>query len=182
MNVKIRGLTSLPIKRYTPLLSLSILVVSLISIPAFAQQMSFNANLSGRTLSPSVNTVATGTAKFNLDSNGNMAYNIDVKNLKGVIGAHISLQNGTDLAQVFNPYVQVNGRSEIPTSQVTGQLSKGIITESDLSGPLSGKNVTDLATLMQNNSVYVVVRTVGHENGEIQGVITPSNTSQNHAI
>lgn len=133
-------------------------------------------------LYPSVNTVATGTAKFNLDPNGNMAYSIDVKDLKGLIGAHISLQNGTDLAQVFNPYVQVNGRSEIPTGQVSGQLSKGIITESDLSGPLSGKNVTDLATLMQNNSVYVVVRTVGHENGEIQGVITPSNTSQNHAI
>jgi hypothetical protein len=57
------------------------------------------------------------TAKFNLDSNGNIAYNIGVKNLKGVIGAHISLQNGTDLAQVFNPYVQVNGRSEIPTGQ-----------------------------------------------------------------
>ena len=182
MIVKIRGLTKLPIKRYTPLISLSILVVSLISMPAFAQQMSFNANLSGGTLSPLVNTVATGTAKFNLDSNGNMAYNIDVKNLKGVIGAHISLQNGTDLAQVFNPYVQVNGRSEIPTGQVNGQLSKGIITESDLSGPLSGKNVTDLATLMKNNSVYVVVRTVGHENGEIQGVITPSNTSQNRAI
>ena len=180
MIVKIRGLTKLPIKRYTPLISLGILVVSLISMPAFAQQM--NANLSGGTLSPSVNTVATGTAKFNLDSNGNMAYNIDVKNLKGVIGAHISLQNGTDLAQVFNPYVQVNGRSEIPTGQVNGQLSKGIITESDLSGPLNGKNVTDLTTLMKNNSVYVVVRTVGHENGEIQGVITPSNTSQNRAI
>ena len=182
MIVKIRVLTKLPIKRYTPLISLGILVVSLISMPAFAQQMSFNANLSGGTLSPLVNTVATGTAKFNLDSNGNMAYNIDVTNLKGVIGAHISLQNGTDLAQVFNPYVQVNGRPEIPTGQVNGQLSKGIITESDLSGPLSGKNVTDLATLMKNNSVYVVVRTVGHENGEIQGVITPSNTSQNGAI
>jgi CHRD domain len=182
MTVKIRGLTRFPIKRYTPLLSLGILVASLISMPAFAQQMSFNTNLSGRTLSPSVNTVATGTAKFNLDSNGNMAYNIDVKNLKGVIGAHISLQNGTDLAQVFNPYVQVNGRSEIPTGLENGQLSKGIITESDLSGPLSGKNVTDLSTLMKNNSVYVVVRTIAHENGEIHGVITPSNTSQNHAI
>ena len=182
MIVKIRVLTKLPVKRYTPLISLGILVVSLISMPAFAQQMSFNANLSGGTLSPLVNTVATGTAKFNLDSNGNMAYNIDVTNLKGVIGAHISLQNGTDLAQVFNPYVQVNGRPEIPTGQVNGQLSKGIITESDLSGPLSGKNVTDLATLMKNNSAYVVVRTIAHENGEIQGVITPSNTSQNRAI
>jgi len=181
MIIEIREL-KFPIKRYTPLFSLGILVVSLISMPAFAQQVNFDANLSGRTLSPTVNTVATGTAKFNLDSNGNIAYNIGVKNLKGVIGAHISLQNGTDLAQVFNPYVQVNGRSEIPTGQVNGQLSKGIITESDLSGPLSGKNVTDLATLMKNNSVYVVVRTVGHENGEIQGVITPANTSQNRAI
>lgn len=181
MIAKTRGWTKFPIKRYTPLISLSILVLSLISMPAFAQQMSFNANLSGGTLSPLVNTVATGTAKFNLDSNGNMAYDIDVTNLKGVIGAHISLQNGTDLVQVFNPYVQVNGRSEIPTGQVNGQLSKGIITENDLSGPLSGKNVTDLATLMKNNSAYAVVRTIAHEKGEIQGVITP-NTSQNRAI
>jgi len=30
--------------------------------------------------------------------------------------------------------------------------------------------------------VYVVVRTIAHENGEIQGVITPSNTPQNRAI
>ena len=82
MIVKIKGLTKLPIKRYTPLISLGILVVSLISMPAFAQQMSFNANLSGGTLFPSINTVATGTAKFNLDSNGNIAYNIGLKTLK----------------------------------------------------------------------------------------------------
>jgi hypothetical protein len=181
MIIEIREL-KFPIKRYTPLFSLGILVVSLISMPAFAQQVNFDANLSGRTLSPTVNTVATGTAKFNLDSNGNMAYNIDVKNLNGVIGAHISLKNGTDLAQVFNPYVQINGKAEIPTGQVSGQLSKGIITESDLSGPLAGKNVTDLVTLMKNSSVYVVVRTVGHENGEIQGVVIPSNASQSRAI
>ena len=81
MIVKIRGLTKLPIKRYTPSISLGILVVSLMSMPAFAQQ-SFNANLSGGTLFPSINTVATGTAKFNLDSNGNIAYNIGLKTLK----------------------------------------------------------------------------------------------------
>lgn len=102
MIIEIREL-KFPIKRYTPLFSLGILVVSLISMPAFAQQVNFDANLSGRTLSPTVNTVATGTAKFNLDSNGNMAYNIDVKNLNGVIGAHISLKNGTDLAKYLIP-------------------------------------------------------------------------------
>jgi hypothetical protein len=53
-------------------------------------------------MSPTVSTTATGTAKFNIEPDGNMAYQIDKRNLNGVIGAHISLKNGTDLAQVFN--------------------------------------------------------------------------------
>jgi hypothetical protein len=182
MSLKIERLTKFLIPRYTPMISLCILVVSLISMPVFAQQMNFISSLSGRTLSPSVSTVATGTAKFNVDSDGNMAYQIDVKNIKGVIGAHISLQNGTDLAQVFNPYVEINGKSEIPTGELNGQLSKGVITAIDLSGPLGGKNVTDLTNLMKNNSVYVVVRTQAHENGEIQGVISPPNTTEKLGI
>jgi len=177
-----KRLTKFPIGRYTPMISLCILVMSLISMPVFAQQTNFIASLSGKTLSPPVSTAATGIAKFNVDPNGNMAYEIDGKNIKGIIGAHISLQNGTDLAQVFNPYLEINGKSEIPTGEVNGQLSKGVITASDLSGPLSGKNVTDLTDLMKNNSVYVVVRTQAHENGEIQGVITPSKTTEIQGI
>ena len=65
---------------------------------------------------------------------GNMAYELDVKNIKGVIGAHISLQNGTDLAQVFNPYMEIAGKSEIPTGQVTGLLSKGVLAPHNLRG------------------------------------------------
>lgn len=44
---------------------------------------------------------------------GNMAYQIDANKLNRVIGAHINLKNGTDLAQVFNSYLDVNGKSEI---------------------------------------------------------------------
>ncbi len=44
---------------------------------------------------------------------GNMAYQIDANKLNRVIGAHINLKNGTDLAQVFNSYLEVNGKSEI---------------------------------------------------------------------
>jgi hypothetical protein len=40
-----------------------------------------------------------------MDSDGNIAYQINANKLNGVIGAHISLKNGTDLAQVFNSYV-----------------------------------------------------------------------------
>lgn len=159
-------------------MSLGILTISLISMPVFAQQANFIASLSGQNLSPKVSTVATGTAKFNVGPDGNMAYVVDGKNIKGIIGAHISLKNGTDVAQVFNPYVEINGKSGIPTGEVNGQISKGVITANDLSGPLSGKTITDLASLMKNNSINVVIRTQGHENGEIQGAVTPSTTQK----
>ena len=105
-----------------------------------------------------------------------MTYQIDANKLNGVIGAHISLKNGIDLTQIFNSYIVVNGKSEIPTGEVNGQLSKEVITSTDLSGPLIGKTLTDLTNLIKNDSVYLVVRTQAHENGEIQGIIAPSNT------
>ena len=77
----------------------------------------FRRQLIGPNSLPSVNTAATGTAKFNMDLDGNMVYHIDANKLKGFIGAHISLKNGTDLAQVFNSYLEVNGKSEIPTGE-----------------------------------------------------------------
>jgi hypothetical protein len=41
-------------------------------------------------MSPTVSTTATGTAKSNIEPDGNMGYQIDTGNLNGVIGAHIS--------------------------------------------------------------------------------------------
>jgi hypothetical protein len=52
-----------------------------------------------------------------------------------------------------------------------------VLTTSDLSGTLEGKNVTDLTNLMNTGLVYVVVRTEANDNGEIQGQVTPSNTT-----
>lgn len=178
MSLNTKRSTRFLISRYSPLMSLGILTISLISMPVFAQQANFIASLSGQNLSPKVSTAATGTAKFNVGPDGNMAYVVDGKNIKGIIGAHISLKNGTDVAQVFNPYVEINGKSGIPTGEVNGQISKGVITANDLSGPLSGKTITDLANLMKNNSINVVIRTQGHENGEIQGAVTPSTTQK----
>jgi hypothetical protein len=52
-----------------------------------------------------------------------------------------------------------------------------VLTTSDLSGTLEGKNVTDLTNLMNTGLVYVVVRTEANDNGEIKGQVTPSNTT-----
>jgi len=66
MSMKMNQSIKFPIGRYTSIMSISTTILSLITIsmPAFAQQSTFIASLSGQSLSPSVNTAATGTAKF----------------------------------------------------------------------------------------------------------------------
>ena len=72
MSLKMKRLELLRFGRYISIVSLCILSISIISIPVFAQQMSFTASLSGQSLTPPVSTTATGTAKFSVDAEGNM--------------------------------------------------------------------------------------------------------------
>ena len=102
---------------------------------ARAQQQTFTAKLTGQNEMPPIKTGATGTAKFTVNSNDTLNYEMIVNNIDAVIGARISLKNGSLLAEVFNPYAIHNGKSGIPTGQINGVLSSGVITLDDLSGP-----------------------------------------------
>jgi hypothetical protein len=105
----------------------------------------------------------------------------------GVLGSHIGLKNGTELAQLLNPYADVATIGSYPTGSVEGILGSGEIkargnaeapfssAPGALSGPLLGKNVTDLDKVVAGNNTYITVRTTAHENGEIQGQILPTN-------
>jgi CHRD domain len=150
------------------------------------QAKNFVAILTGKGMVPPVDTKALGTARFHMNSNGTLCYYIDVKNITGVLGSHIGLKNGTDLAQLLNPYADVGTIGSYPTGTVDGILGSGEIkargtTEpfssaaGGLTGPLLGKNVTDLDKMIEGNSTYVTIRTTAHENGEIQGQIVPTN-------
>lgn len=154
-------------------------VSSIIPVTIYAQQQQTNfvATLSGKNMVPPVNTNATGTAKFHLNPNGTLSYEVDLSNINGVIGAHIGAKNGTELAELVNPYAG-GSKSIFPTGQVNGILSSGVITGNGtnaLFGPLFGKNVTDLVNLIKTKSVYVTVRTTHNQHGEIQGQIVPSS-------
>ncbi|HEY1249467.1 MAG TPA: CHRD domain-containing protein [Nitrososphaera sp.] len=151
------------------------------------QPKNFVAILTGKDMVPPVNTKASGTARFHMNSNGTMCYYIDVKNITGVLGSHIGLKNGTELAQLLNPYADVATIGSYPTGPVDGILGSGEIkargtaeapfssAPGTLSGPLLGKNVTDLDKVIEGKNTYVTVRTTAHENGEIQGQILPTN-------
>ena len=87
---------------------------------ARAQQQTFTAKLTGQNEMPPIKTGATGTAKFTVNSNDTLNYEMIVNNIDAVIGARISLKNGSLLAEVFNPYAIHNGKSGIPTGQING--------------------------------------------------------------
>jgi hypothetical protein len=54
---------------------------------------------------------------------------------------------------------------------MTGELTEGSITSANLVGPLQGKQLSDLITLMQNGQAYVNVHTEQSPDGEIRGTI-----------
>lgn len=96
-----------------------------------------------------------------------MKYGIIVVNIDKVTQAHIhqgnNSQAGPVIASLFN--------ASTPTGPIIGDLTEGTITSANLTGPLQGKQLSDLITLMQNGTAYVNVHTEQNPEGEIRGTI-----------
>jgi len=124
--------------------------------PAYAQSQTFTAKLTGNDETPSVNTAATGTAHFQLSSDGKkLNYDLSATNLKGFMMAHIHQGKAGESGQ---PVVELS-------------MGKGTITSSDLKGPLAGKQISDLVNMIKSGGAYVNVHTQQNQNGEIRGQI-----------
>jgi hypothetical protein len=77
-------------------------------------------------------------------------------------------QNWTKLSQIESRWVTIGGNRQ------TFFIASGTINNSDLKGPLSGKNVSDLINLMKDGNTYVNVHSNSHPDGEIRGQIMKS--------
>jgi hypothetical protein len=131
----------------------------------YAQQQSaqtFTAKLTGKDELPPVNTQATGTAQFQLSSDGKeINYDLTTTNLNGFMMAHIHQGKAGENGQPLTA----------PLS-----LGKGKITSSDLQGPLVGKQISDLVNIIKSGQAYVNVHTDKNQNGEIRGQITSGSS------
>ena len=167
------------------------------------QQMNFAATLTGKDMTPPVNTSATGTAKFHINPDGSVCYAVYANRISGVLGSHIGTKNGTELADLTDPYASAPGAvgtiGAYPTASVNGILTSGdikagLITHAQLNGnltntitsplsplgltgPLVGKNVTELDNILKSKTAYVTIRTLDHQRGEIQGQILPTSSN-----
>lgn len=145
---------------------------------------SFNATLTGSQQVPPVKTKGFGTASFEiLDGNKTLHYQISVIDIQNITGIHIhqskSGENGDVIVNLYEPkeniFLNQNGTklSQIDSSSVTigGNtqtffIASGTINNSDLKGPLSGKNISDLINLMKSGNAYVNVHSESHPDGE----------------
>ena len=124
--------------------------------------------LSGKDEVPPTESNASAWAKFqSVNNDSQLSYWVSIVGLKEITGAHIHKgsegQNG-DIVTVLSEAKSAEGGNE------TISL-KGNITKDGLQGPLEGKEVSDLVSLMRNGSVYVNVHTNEYKDGVIRGQI-----------
>lgn len=124
--------------------------------------------LSGKDEVPPTESNATAWAKFqSVDNGSQLSYWVSIVGLKEITGAHIHKgsegQNG-DIVAVLSEAKSAEGGNE--TISLKGNITKG-----DLQGPLEGKEVSDLVSLMRNGSAYVNVHTNEYKDGVIRGQI-----------
>jgi hypothetical protein len=156
---------------YTALVLAAILSISTSAIFAnqinAQQQNGYLTVLNGKNEVPShPDVTATGISGFIVNSaNSKVWYQIEAEGLKGVTQAHIhsgkASENGPVVATLFK------GSKDT----VNGALVQGSITADQLEGPLKGKSISDLVSLIDKSSAYVNVHTQSFPDGEIRGQI-----------
>jgi len=148
------------------ILSISVSVIFANQINA-QQQNGYLTVLNGKNEVPShPDVTATGISGFIVNSgNSKVWYQIEGEGLKGVTQAHIhsgkASENGPVVATLFK------GSKDT----VNGALVQGSITADKLEGPLKGKSISDLVSLIDKSSAYVNVHTQSFPDGEIRGQI-----------
>ena len=148
------------------ILSVSVSVIFANQINA-QQQNGYLTVLNGKNEVPShPDVTATGMSGFIVNSgNSKVWYQIEGEGLKGVTQAHIhsgkASENGPVVATLFK------GSKDT----VNGALVQGSITADKLEGPLKGKSISDLVSLIDKSSAYVNVHTQSFPDGEIRGQI-----------
>jgi hypothetical protein len=159
----------------------------------------YTATLIGNEQVPPVTTNGIGSASFEiLEDNNILHYQVNILDVPNITGIHIhqgkSGQNGDVLVSLYNPKENnifklgnnnsisqtgnISRISQIDSSSMTINGNKqnsfmisGTINNSDLKGPLEGKQISDLITLMNDGNTYVNVHSESYTDGEIRGQI-----------
>ncbi len=159
------------------ILSITTVLAVIISIGAVSVSLNliqaqegetFSASLSGKEEVPPTESSATGWAKFLTDVNGTqVTYWVNLTGLNEITGIHI--HNGS-AGQNGDIVVTLSQQETAMGDNATLSL-KGNITKDNLEGPLQGKELSELVSLLSDGNAYVNVHTDEFKNGAIRGQI-----------
>jgi hypothetical protein len=152
------------------LVATTVTVLNLASVQGQQGVQSFSAALSGSANKSN----STGTAKFLVnENNSQISYWINVTGIKKINQAHVhngtTGQDGDIVVSLLSNSKSAKGNATPPKIGFNGNITKG-----DLRGPMQGKDISDLITLMGNGSAYVNIHTDKYTKGAIRGQISSS--------
>lgn len=135
--------------------------------------LNYTAHLSGEAEVPSNDSRATGQAFFKLNKDGDaLSYTLIVAHIENVRMAHIHLAPAGENGPVTAWLYPSGPPAQLIPGFYNGILQKGMITSSDLVGPLAGRDLSDLLDMLQNGGAYVNVHTNQYPGGEIRGQVS----------
>ena len=154
------------------LVATTVTILNLASVQGQQGVQSFSAALSGSANKSN----STGTAKFLVnENNSQISYWINVTGIKKINQAHVhngtTGQNGDIVVSLLSNSKSAKGNATPPKIGFNGNITKG-----DLRGPMQGKDISDLITLMGNGSAYVNIHTDKYPKGAIRGQISSSDS------
>ena len=154
------------------LVATTVTVLNLASVQGQQGVQSFSAALSGSANKSN----STGTAKFLVnENNSQISYWINVTGIKKINQAHVhngtTGQDGDIVVSLLSNSKSAKGNATPPKIGFNGNITKG-----DLRGPMQGKDIPDLITLMGNGSAYVNIHTDKYPKEAIRGEISSSDS------
>jgi CHRD domain-containing protein len=156
-------------------ISLVILPVNLAAYTLNQGTFTFGAKLGGKSEVPPVATQAVGGVGFNLSSDGNkMDYMIIAMTRSNGTFNVTSADVHQGKAGNNGPIIAKLGMGFCPgvECETPAYIGNGILDSSSLQGPLNGKPLSDMVSLIKNGEAYVNVHTKQHPEGEIRGQIS----------
>ncbi|MGB8164193.1 MAG: CHRD domain-containing protein [Nitrososphaeraceae archaeon] len=154
------------------LVATTVTVLNLASVQGQQGVQYFSAALSGSANKSN----STGTAKFLVnENNSQISYWINVTGIKKINQAHVhngtTGQDGDIVVSLLSNSKSAKGNATPPKIGFNGNITKG-----DLRGPMQGKDIPDLISLMGNGSAYVNIHTDKYPKGAIRGEISSSDS------
>lgn len=163
--------------RSSHMATVCVVVFALVLVFGVGSVNAYVAFLSGGEQVPPVQSVAQAMVVLQLSADGTyMTYRVSVTNIADVSAVVLHLGSpgtiGPGVVSLFAGQ-QSSGAGLAPVipQRISGVIAQGLITNSNLAGPLSGQPVSALVNSIQSGAAYVTVYTKAHPRGEVRGQI-----------